>query len=432
MQHDIIHLGILINTSNDRMIKHRYDVYLEKGPEEDASLVLMRFPGVKPQFRNPADQIQMSIRPKSHEIKLSVTLDPNSPNFCRQQAGSLGQKSNPRIFDGFVNKNVYTSTKTKIEDGQLYVCKLDCDRLTCRPVSDLLTMRADLTHFNIREEPSEIKEEVRPVSVKFAAPERHIQSTRVRTDDTEDPQDEPKTLSYASLNSRDSSQIRHLLFETRIKADPDAEPEDCKPSLDSPPDVKPKIERMEVDDVYNVDASAPQTSPRKTVVVKQRVKDCLLRAKLVSFEEVYNYIKADAAVKFTNKDVLDALADMAVLVQGNWAVKSEVLYGDSSERDSTDVTGISIRLFIAARDYLLWLLDQNRVVSRPEFSSQVKIPDYDVLELMNQVGTFREDIKRWELKLPTDQRFIEKFPEVVQRQAKLWTVRRANKLSIFA
>lgn len=348
-----------------------YDVYLLG----DSSLSLVRFPQIKSKFDSPASQIQMNIRPISFKIKLEVATD-------------------PRV------SNIYTSSTTNIDDGQLYACKMLDDSLICRPVSNLLTFRPDLSHMNPKEEPKDTQEEIRPVSVKLSGPERHNPSTRSRVDDTEDPLDEPKTLTYASLASRDSIQQRQTLF-ARIKTDPDRKP-----------DIKPKI---------------PAPSPKKSFAISQLVKNCLLKAKLVSFEEVYQMVdQLDRT-----KDILDTLADLAILVQGNWVVKSEVLYGDSSERDCSDVTGISIRLFIAARDYLMWLFQQDRYVSRLSFTRAVKIPDEDALELMNQLGTLDECSKKWEFKLPTDKSFIDKFPEVVQRQAKLWKVRRANKLAIF-
>lgn len=398
------------------MIKHRYDVYLNGG--SDASLVLMRFPAMKSQFDNPADQIQLTIKPKSYQLRLEVARDPNGPNFCPDRAH--GQ-----------NSNIYTSTKTNLEDSQLYVCKLFGGRLICHPISSLLTLRSDFSHFNIRDETT--SEEIRPVSVRLAAPERQVLSSRVRETDQEDPLDEPKTLSYASLLSRDSSQQRMSLFRF-CKPDPDAEPEDRKPFIIPPPavgleDRKPSIVPpldTELEDRKPFVVSQPDVKVSKTI--KQRVKDCLLKAKLISFEEA-RISTSDSNI--ASRDIVDALTEYAILVQGNWVVKSEILHGDSSVVDCTDVTGVSIRLFNAARDYLLWLFDQKRFVSRIEFINNVRIPDHDVLELFKELGTLNQETKLWEFKLPRDVKFLEDFAHVAQKQAALWKIRRANKLSIF-
>lgn len=434
------------------MAKVRYDVHIEESADPDSSLVLMRFPAMRSQFENPADLIRLSIKPKNMKVKLGVELDRTSNSFNEERAKALGHKSVSKTFnnpDNLVDMNFYTSTKTPVEDNQLFVAKIVNNKLVCRPISHILTMRSDLSHLDVKEE-LDIKEEVRPVSVKFAAPERQHAPAKPREEAQEVDEDSEEyiPLNYKTMTSREADSQRKALFGQwmpKIKKDPDCENdnEDEKMDVSFLPDVKPKIEKDDPCDIYsnemaNVgEATSNQGSPKKSAsnIVKQRVKDCLLRAKIVSFEEVYNYIRDTSnypdQVPISQKSILDALNEFALLVQGNWAVKSEILYGDSSEKDCTAVTGISINLFIAARDYLLWLFSQERMVSRIEYSRRVKMPDHDILELFKQLATLRDDNKKWELKLPTDNRFLTKFPEVAQRQLQYWRVRVANKCSIF-
>lgn len=432
------------------MAANCYEVTLEnKPPEDEDQLVIARFPAMASQFsQNSANQIHLSYKPKSMRFKLEVSLESKSRNFCPQQALALGAKAAPKSFpsmDNRVDRNTYASSKTPVEDGQLFVCKLINNKLVCRPVSHLLAFRSDFSHFDLKDE-IDPKEEVRPVSVKFAAPERQQHNAPPKSSNPDNQQeqddsiDEFQPLQFKRANSLDAQQQRTMLFGMplpKVKPDPDEVTTDQKPvCMEYLPDIKPKIEKMDVDDIYsNSESMLLHSSPKKVNLIKQRVKDCLLKAKLVSFEEVYHFIKSNdnssENVQLNNKDILDSLGEMALLVQGNWAVKSEILYGDSSERDCTDVTGISINLFISARDYLLWLFTQNRFVSRIEYSKKVRMPDHDVLQLFNQLAQFRRETKNWELKLATDSRFLKQFPDVVQRQAAIWKVRKANKLSIF-
>lgn len=428
------------------MAKQRYDVYIERNVQgDDASLALIRFPAMKSQFENNPENIQLSIKPKSFRTRLEVSLDTDSPNFCQDHAQLLASRSIPKTFPGgLVNKNFYSSTKIPIEDGQLFVAKVVNDKLVCRPLSNIITMRHDFSHFDPKEE-VDPKEEIRPISVKFAAPDRQNVPSRNQDNlvEPDDPLDEYCLLDYKSLESNSSELDRIALFGEqlpKIKKDPDEEMVDVKPSIDLKPDIKPKLEKIRVEDIYSTtsqqQASSQINSPKKANQIKNWVKECLMKAKLVSFEEVHNFIRMNQnnskdQMQLSNKDILDALDGSALLVQGNWAVKSELLY-DPKERDCTDVTGISISLFVSARDYLLWLFTQNRFVSRMEFSQTVRMPDHDVLELFNQLATFRNNIRRWELKLPTDTKFLDQFPDVAQRQTTCWKVRRANKFNSFS
>lgn len=424
------------------MAKQRFDLFIENDLlEEDSSLVLMRFPAVTSQFAYTIDsRIRLSVKPKSLKFRFEKILDPTSTEYCKERAAEILRKSNPKAFPaGIVDKNVYSSTRVPIDDGQLFVAQIVDEKIVCRPVSQLISMRPDFTHFDLKEE-VDPKEEARPISVKFAAPDRPNSFPRTQTtnQETYDPTDNFKPLRYRPMYSQDAFDQRVLLFgKPKIKIEPDAEsePVDRKPQVVFVPDIKPKMEKLD-HDIYTGDCVNSHHSPRKSTQIRERVKDCLLKAKLVSFEEVYKFIKrynpsTSDEIQVSNKDLLDALNELAVLVQGNWAVKSEILYGDSSLRDCTDVTGISINLFIAARDYLLWLFNQDRLVNRLTYSERVRIPDYDVKELFNQLAIFRKDLSKWELKLETDTRFIQQFPEIVQRQANFWKVRRNNELSIF-
>lgn len=393
-------------------MKARYDLVIENHPTppEDARLISMRFPAMRSQLDNPADLIKLRVKPMDMKIQIEVEND------------------------------LYTSATDKVDDGQLFVCQVVHNKLVCRPLSHLVTMRADLSHLDQKDEIPEVKEEATPIMVKLAHADRQSRyPSRSSAAETEDLNSDYEDLRFRNVNSREAGVQRvtyfgpkHIKMEVDADQDDDKDVKDVKPDIKPIPNIIPKTEKIDLDDIYS---SGGQSSKKPNIVVKQMVKECLLKAKLVNFEEVYRYIDGkidpNKSIQINNKDILDALTEYAVLVQGNWAVKSDILYGESVERLYTDVTGIAIGIFVAARDYLLWLFNQNRLISRLEYSRQVRMPDHDILVLFNQLALFRHDLKRWELKLPTDERFITRFPEVVQRQANFWKVRRANKLSMF-
>ena len=398
-----------------------YDVHIERtSPAEDSKLVAVQFPAIKSQFDRDPDELTLSIMNKS--LKMRIEL--RDVNTARNGG-----------------KNVYVSTRNNIDDSQLFICKVVNDRLVCQPISQIVTMRPDFSHLNPKEE-VDANEEIKPVSVKFSANDRH--HSQFKTHERSDPEEELEVYqeySFRNMRGKHATIQREALFgkQTKIKPDPDADTVDTK--LDIKPsiqDIKPKVEKIDMETVYREDTKINMPIPQKRVdLIKLRVKECLVKAKLASFEEIYRFLEhyhemvLTEQVSICKKDVIDALNEYGVLVQGNWAVKSEVLYGDSGDRESTDVTGISINLFTAARDYLLWLFDQKRLVSRPAYSRRVKIPDHDVIELFKQLADFRPILKKWEFKLKTDKQFMLNCPEVVDRQRAVWRVTRNNKLKIF-
>lgn len=427
------------------MATKRYDLYIERNRQTvENPLVLMKFPAMQSQLDKPADTIDMSLKPKSLKMKMNVGLDTGSQNFHADRAESLATKSIPKTFPhNFVDRNFFSSSKFSVDDDQLFVAKFTGDKMICQPVSHFLFMRSDLTHFDVKEE-SDVKEEIRPVSVKFAGPERSNPTPKnpnVKEEPEDNTPDEEIQISYKAPDSQESNMARSVLFDDHLpemKVDPDSG-EDRKPNIYYP-EVKPKVEKFEISDLFSsvpepaIDQGGMSEAERQSRV-KKLVKECLMKAKIVSFSELYDYIKSRHQViepsQICRKDMLDALSDLAILVQGNWAIKGDILYRDSSQRDITEDSGIPLDLYINARDYLLWLFTQDRQVNRAQYCKRVRLPDYDVKTLFNQLAMFRPETKNWELKLPTDTKFISTFPEVVQRQATFWKVRKANKLVIF-
>lgn len=403
------------------MASRSYDVYIQKAtPSETSKLVVVQYPALNSQFDRDPDELTLSVMNKS--LKMKVEL-------CDAKVDRVG------------GRNTYISSKNNMEDSQLFICKVVNDRLVCQPLSQIVTMRPDFSHLNPKEE-VDPNEEIRPVSVKFSANDRHHSSSKFRDRFESDEVIEPyQEYSFRNLRGKHSTAQRELLFgkQTMIKPDPDAGDLDSKSNIQLiAPDIKPKIEKMEIDDIYSMDIKpGVSSSLKKTDLIKNRVKECLLKAKVASFEEIYRYVETNHEIaprehsQVFKKEIIDALNEFGVLVQGNWAVKSEILYGDSGDRECTDVTGIPINLFTAARDYLLWLFDQKRLVSRPVYSKKVKMPDHDILELFNQLAEFKSELKEWEFKLKTDSQFMESCPEVVDRQKTVWRVTRNNKLKIF-
>ncbi|XP_024023312.1 DNA-directed RNA polymerase III subunit RPC5 [Morus notabilis] len=111
----------------------------------------------------------------------------------------------------------------------------------------------------------------------------------------------------------------------------------------------------------------------------------------------------------TTKEILDALQNHALLVQGLWAPKSSLLLGTSKETGAQRI----------ARDYVLLLFWKNPVFSFSSlhFPSSLKTA---VNKFLNILGVERPSVKDWKFKGQTDISFIKNYPDVVKKQEEVW------------
>ncbi|XP_041086754.1 DNA-directed RNA polymerase III subunit RPC5-like [Polyodon spathula] len=114
--------------------------------------------------------------------------------------------------------------------------------------------------------------------------------------------------------------------------------------------------------------------------------------------------------------VLRCIQQVAMLVQGNWVVKSDVLYPKDS---CSPHSGVPAEVLCRGRDYVMWKFTQERWVERKAVAAVIKLPPEDVKDFMEQMSVTRIN-RGWEFLLPHDSEFIKKHPDVAQRQHMLW------------
>lgn len=115
--------------------------------------------------------------------------------------------------------------------------------------------------------------------------------------------------------------------------------------------------------------------------------------------------------------VLRGIQKVAMLVQGNWVVKSDILYPKDS---SSPHSGMPAEVLCRGRDFVMWKFTQSRWVVRKEVAAVTKLCAEDVKDFLEHMAVVRIN-KGWEFLLPYDLEFIKKHPDVVQRQHMLWS-----------
>ncbi|KAK2084179.1 DNA-directed RNA polymerase III subunit RPC5 [Saguinus oedipus] len=117
--------------------------------------------------------------------------------------------------------------------------------------------------------------------------------------------------------------------------------------------------------------------------------------------------------------VLRGFQKVAMLVQGNWVVKSDILYPKDS---SSPHSGVPAEVLCRGRDFVTWKFTQIRWVVRKEVATVTKLCTGDVKDFLEHVAMVRIDKGRG---------VHQKAPDAVQRQHLLWTGIRAKLENVY-
>ena len=132
-----------------------------------------------------------------------------------------------------------------------------------------------------------------------------------------------------------------------------------------------------------------------------QVRAVLRHAVVQTYDKVRTY-----ASKATESELIQTLEEVGHLVQGCWVLNSELVPG------ATD-------LMIKARDHVLAHFNGSRVIQRRTALEPFKLNSDIARELLAPLGMLKPRAG-WEWCRPTDEDFIENFPQVVERQNAYW------------
>ncbi|KTG06180.1 hypothetical protein cypCar_00039425, partial [Cyprinus carpio] len=114
--------------------------------------------------------------------------------------------------------------------------------------------------------------------------------------------------------------------------------------------------------------------------------------------------------------VLRCIQQVALLVQGTWVMKSDVLYPKNT---CSSHSGVPAEVLCRGQDFVMWRFTSERTLMRKEVTAIIKLPPEDVKDFLEQMSVPRLN-RGWEFLLATDHDFIRKHPDVAQRQHMLW------------
>ncbi|XP_065302350.2 DNA-directed RNA polymerase III subunit RPC5-like [Dermacentor albipictus] len=413
---------------DDDEVVQELDVYISKALADN--LYLLQYPHrLVGRSYNEDHCVAARVKPKQHKVELEFALDTHDSSYDRLRGeqfaanadGSGGRATDqkPLFKSTLMDRQLLTSTKSTSSAENYAVGILRPGELHLSPLSAIVQMMPSFPHLDqsdkkakAAEAATEEEEEVdepKAVTVRFANQEtdraKKAREKSFRFIHQKQESEPWVEAMYHNYGSEMSGVERAMLV--------------C-PQMDRDESELPKTLQDYFQDlvIENTSTKAPVKSSQEVSMhalsrlpIQDLIKAALMSAKVVDFAKLMSALppKSDAT------SVVRFLQQVALLVQGCWVVKSDVLY----PKDSFSAkTGVPADTMCRARDFLMFLFTQSRFVTQAKFADTVRLPVIDVKTLLEEMAKPTPD--GWEFMLPYDRDFIAKYPDVVQRQKMLW------------
>ncbi|XP_060857041.1 DNA-directed RNA polymerase III subunit RPC5-like [Metopolophium dirhodum] len=161
----------------------------------------------------------------------------------------------------------------------------------------------------------------------------------------------------------------------------------------------------------------------KSYSLEKKIKILLFNAKMISTKMLINLLhKCGVPSDESVITILTHLKEMAVLVRGNWTLKSEELYPDNT---ISAHFGLSFEVMRLLRDYIIHLLDSDQIVNRKNIGKIFNAPPEEVKDVLNSVAVL-DKTKTWRLLVTDNDGFLEtvdNYKEICKEQSDWWTTR---------
>uniref|UniRef100_A0A8C1DLX6 Polymerase (RNA) III (DNA directed) polypeptide E n=1 Tax=Cyprinus carpio carpio TaxID=630221 RepID=A0A8C1DLX6_CYPCA len=383
---------------DDDPIIQEIDVYLARSLVE--KLYLFQYP-VRPASMSYDNVTHLAarIKPKQQKVELEVAMDTMSPNYCRSKGEQIALN-----VDGTSSEDpsVYS---TKMMDKQAF-SSIQATTNTSRYAAAVFHKAGDSSQ-------DEAEDDVKQVTVRFSRPEseqarqRRIQSYEfLQKKQAEEPW---VHLHYHGVKDGRSEHERQYLYCQAMDTAENTElvktPREYLSML-MPPLAEEKVTKpVGPSNVLSM-------AQLRTLPLGEQVKTLMKNVKVMPFANLMGLLASGT----DSTAVLRCIQQVALLVQGNWVVKSDVLYPKNT---CSSHSGVPAEVLCRGRDFVMWRFTSERTLMRKEVTAIIKLPPEDVKDFLEQMSVPRLN-RGWEFLLPTDHDFVRKHPDVAQRQHMLW------------
>ncbi|CAG5904359.1 unnamed protein product [Menidia menidia] len=419
---------------DDDPIIEEIDVYLAKSLAD--KLYLFQYP-VRPATMTYDDVNHLSakIKPKQQRVELEMAINTMSPNYCRSKGEQIALNVDGTSYEEtntysakMMDKQTFSSIQATTNTSRYAAAVFRKGELHITPLTGILQLRPSFSYLDkadnkTREREAaneggdssqdEAEEEVKAITVRFARPEseqarqRRIQSYEfLQKKQAEEPWIH---LQYHGVkDGRSEHEKQYLYCQSGDGSDNSELVKTPKEYLDM---LMPPLEEEKV--VKPVGPSNVLSMAQlRTLPLGEQVKTLMKNVKVMPFANLMGLLASGT----DQTSALRCIQQVALLVQGNWVVKSDVLYPKNT---FSAHSGVPAEVLCRGRDFVMWRFTLERSVMRKEITSIIKLPPEDVKEFLEHVAAPRVN-RGWEFLLPTDVDFIKKHPDVANRQKMLW------------
>lgn len=409
-------------------------MYLAKSLAE--KLYLLQYP-VRPATMTYDDvqHLAAKIKPKQQRVELEIGVNTLSPNYCRSKGEQIALNVDGTGYDEgntystkMMDKQTFSSIQATTNTSRYAAAVFRKGELHITPLTGILQMRPSFSYLDkadgkTREREAaneggdssqdEAEDEAKAITVRFARPEseqarqRRIQSYEfLQKKQAEEPWIH---LQYHSAKDGRSEHEKQYLYCQSVDTSDTTElvktPKEYLNMLMPPLAEEKVVKPVGPSNVLSM-------AQLRTLPLVDQVRTLMKNVKVMPFANLMGLLASGT----DSTTVLRCIQQVALLVQGNWVVKSDVLYPKNT---CSPHSGVPAEVLCRGRDFVMWRFTLERSVMRKEVASIIKLPPDDVKDFLEHVASPRVN-RGWEFLLPTDVDFVKKHPDVAHRQNMLW------------
>uniref|UniRef100_A0A8B9YPU5 RNA polymerase III subunit E n=1 Tax=Bos mutus grunniens TaxID=30521 RepID=A0A8B9YPU5_BOSMU len=382
------------------------------------------------------DPVVQEIKPKQQKVELEMAIDTLNPNYCRSKGEQIALNVDGACADEtstysskLMDKQTFCSSQTTSNTSRYAAALYRQGELHLTPLHGILQLRPSFSYLDKADakhrereaaneagdsSQDEAEEDVKQITVRFSRPEseqarqRRVQSYEfLQKKHAEEPW---VHLHYHGLRDSRSEHERQYLLCQGSSGVENTElvksPSEYLMMLMPPSQEEEKDKPVAPSNVLSM-------AQLRTLPLADQIKILMKNVKVMPFANLMSLLGPSV----DSVAVLRGIQKVAMLVQGNWVVKSDILYPKDS---SSPHSGVPAEVLCRGRDFVMWKFTQSRWVVRKEVAAVTKLCTEDVKDFLEHMAIVRIN-KGWEFILPYDGEFIKKHPDVVQRQHMLWT-----------
>ncbi|XP_061787772.1 DNA-directed RNA polymerase III subunit RPC5 [Nerophis lumbriciformis] len=419
---------------DDDPIIEEIDVYLAKSLAE--KLYLFQYP-VRPSTMtyDNVEHLSAKIKPKQQRVELQMAMNSNSPNYCRSKGEQIAlnvdgttYEENNTYSTKMMDKQSFSSIQATTNTSRYAAAVFRKGELHVTPLTGILQMRPSFAYLDkadnkTREREAaneggdssqdEAEEEAKTISVRFARPEseqarqKRIQSYEfIQKKHAEEPWIH---LQYHGVKDGRSEHEKQYLFCQRMDSSENSElvktPKEYLSMLMPPLTEEKVVKPVGPSNVLSM-------AQLRTLPLGEQIKTLMKNVKVIPFANLMGLLASGT----DSTSVLRCIQQVALLVQGNWVVKSDVLYPKNT---FSPHSGVPAEVLCRGRDFVMWRFTRERSLMRKEVAAIIKLPPEDVKDFLEHVAVPRVN-RGWEFLLPADVDFMKKHADVAHRQQMLW------------